>query len=364
MVKRADLAPILLVWYCPPFPISSPYCPFHVKPLLTRLSAFRTLLTLVAMFVLAAVPGKAQTDDGLPANLSRGLHPLVRWHQSEADSLKAMSKADDRAALQAKLGRNGHRVQTDADARIVVNVRLDGSVPAGTVKKNLAALGAETTAEHVARRADGRDGLLTVHLPLDEAVAAAKTPGVFSILTAHRPRRRIGKVTSQGVAALQADTVQSQGYTGKGITVGVISDSYDVATAASAGAAITTHASDDVASGDLPGAGNPDGYTSPVVVLQDGSTDSQAGNEDEGRAMLQILHDVAPGANLAFCAVGESTSAFADNIRSLRTDSAALCDVIVDDIGFDDEPFFSDGVVSQAVDEVVTSTAIAGRPVI
>ena len=317
------------------------------------------------MLTLVALSAQAQTeDDGLPANLGRGLHPLVLWHQSETRSLKLLSKADHQSALQAKLGRNGRRIQTDADARVVVNVRLDGSVPTETVKTNLAALGVDVTAEHGARRADGRDGLLTVHLPLDQAIAAAKTPGVFSVLTAHRPRRRVGRVTSQGFAALHADAVNSAGYTGKGITVGVLSDSYDVATEASAGAPITTHASDDVASGDLPGANNPDGQTQPVVVLQEGSSDPQDESADEGRAMLQIVHDMAPDARLAFCAAGESITAFANNIHSLRTNSSAPCDIIVDDIGFDDEPFFSDGIVSQAVDDVVTSTSLAGRPVI
>ena len=43
---------------------------------------------------------------------------------------------------------------------------------------------------------------------------------------------------------------------------------------------------------------------------------------------------------------------------------AANCDVLVDDIGFSDEPFFSDSIVAQAVDEVVTSSAITGKKVI
>ena len=322
------------------------------------------MLFVLAACALSIPPLHAQDDDGLPANLSRGLHPLVLWHQSETRSLRSMSKAEHKAAVAAQLGRNNRRIQTDEDARIIVYVRLDGSVPAETVKKSLVALDASVTSEHVARRADGRDGLLAVHLPLDEAVAAAKTPGVFSVLTAHRPRRRIGRVTSQGVAVLHADTVNSLGYTGKGITIGVLSDSYNVATEASADAPITTHASDDVASGDLPGTNNPDGYTSPVVVLQDGSTDPSDENEDEGRAMLQIIHDMAPGANLAFCTAGETITDFAKNIVSLRTNPSTQCDILVDDIGFDDEPFFSDGIVSQAVDEVVTSTAIAGHPVI
>ena len=274
-----------------------------------------------------------------------------------------MSKADRKTAMQAKLGRDNRRIQIDADAKLIVNVRLDGSKPAEEVKQSLAKLGATVTSEHVARRVDGLDGLLSVHLPADQAVAAARTPGVFSVVTSHRPRRRIGAVTSQGVAALHADTVNAQ-YKGTGITVGVLSDSYNVATDRSAGAPVTTHAADDIASGDLPGANNPDGYTKPVIVLEDGSSDPDDENTDEGRAMLQIIHDVAPGAALAFCTAGESITDFAQNIRALRTNQDANCDVIVDDIGFDDEPFFSDGVVSQAVDEVVTSTTLAGRPVI
>ena len=80
--------------------------------------------------------------------------------------------------------------------------------------------------------------------------------------------------------------------------------------------------------------------------------------------MLQIIHDVAPGANLAFSVSGDSQNEFADNIRSLRTNQKAPCDVIVDDISFFDEPFFSDGPVAQAVDEVVTSSTLAGSKVI
>ena len=322
------------------------------------------LLVLAAALVFCGLSARAQQDDdGLPANLSRELHPLVLWHQRQTKSLQAMSQAGRKAAVVGELGRNRHRIQTDANANLIVNVRLDGSKSADEVKKNLAALGGTVSGEYVARRADGRDGILSVHLPADQAAAAAETPGVFSVVTAHRPRRRVGAVTSQGVAALHADTVNAQ-YNGKGIMVGVLSDSYNVATEASVGAPVTTHAQDDVASGDLPGTNNPDGFTTPVVVLQDGSSDPNDENTDEGRAMLQIIHDMAPGATLAFCTAGETITEFASNIRSLRTNQSADCDVIVDDIGFDDEPFFSDGIVSQAVDDVVTSTTLAGRQAI
>ena len=69
------------------------------------------------------------------------------------------------------------------------------------------------------------------------------------------------------------------GLDGTGVRVGVISDSYN-----SLGGA-----SGDVSSGDLPGN---------VTVLHEGT------GADEGRAMLQVIHDVAPGAQLLFAAAG------------------------------------------------------------
>ena len=46
--------------------------------------------------------------------------------------------------------------------------------------------------------------------------------------------------------------------------------------------------------------------------------------------MLEILHDLAPGAELGFATAFTSDASFADNIRALRVDAG--CDVIVDDI--------------------------------
>ena len=311
------------------------------------------LLTLGLLPVLGLLSARAQDDD-LPPNLGHELHSLVQWHRTQTAAADAKQR---QLALRTHLETDarGKRVQTDGAGAVIVNIHLDGSVPAAEVEKNLAAMGLTVTSVHAPRRADGRDGTLSAHLPLDRAVDAAKTPGVFSVLVAHRPRVRVGKVTSQGVAALHADTVQST-YTGTGITVGVISDSYDKATADSAGYAPSTRAADDIASGDLPSAG--------VTVLKDATGDAASYATDEGRAMLQIVHDMAPGATLAFCSSGDTTDEFADNIRALRTSSNTLCDVIVDDIGFDDEPFFSDGVVAQAVDDVVTSSALSGNKVI
>jgi hypothetical protein len=114
----------------------------------------------------------------------------------------------------------------------------------------------------------------------------------------------------------------------------------------------------DVTRGDLPGPANRARRTIPVNVIEDGDP-SDLFNIDEGRAMLQIIHDVAPESALAFCTAGVTQAAFASGIRRLRTEAG--CDVLVDDIGFPDEPFFSDGIVAQAVEEVVNSDTLAGR---
>ncbi|MBL0095098.1 MAG: hypothetical protein IPP46_00450 [Bacteroidetes bacterium] len=104
----------------------------------------------------------------------------------------------------------------------------------------------------------------------------------------------------------------------------------------------------DVNNYDLPGPGNPNN-NKPITVLQEFPYGRRS---DEGRAMLQILHDIAPKAELAFHSGFISPGNFAEGIKAL--DSIG-CDIIVDDVTFITEPYFTDGVVSQAVDEVAAN---------
>lgn len=135
---------------------------------------------------------------------------------------------------------------------------------------------------------------------------------------------------------------------GDGVKVGILSDSYDN----------LKTASDGVEQGELPGAGNPFGFTKPVQVLQD----LISGGIDEGRGMAEIIHDVAPGAELLFNTAFVGQAAFALSILKLADKG---CNVITDDVYYYAEPFFQDGVIAQATDRVkkqgVTYFSAAGN---
>jgi hypothetical protein len=158
----------------------------------------------------------------------------------------------------------------------------------------------------------------------------------------------IGQVTSEGVKAMQADTGMAQyGFEGEGIKIAVLSDSFNYL-----GGAAT-----DVATGDLPGPGNPFGNTTPVTVVQDLPPGNLlAPGSDEGRAMMQIVHDMAPKAQLFFATADISEAGFATNIETLRT--VYGCDIICDDVGYFDESPFSDSLPAQAVNVVTAAGAI------
>ncbi|NAZ87611.1 S8 family serine peptidase, partial [Kineococcus indalonis] len=232
----------------------------------------------------------------------------------------------------------------DAQGRVLVQVTARAGTDAAAHRARVEELGMAVTA------VEERRGVLEGFLPLERARAVSALAGTGTVVLSPAPLTHAGGATSQGVALQRVDRVQAAGVTGEGITIGALSDSYDVASTTVDGGPLTVRAADDVRTGDLPGPGNPRNPT-PVRVLREAPAD-QAGS-DEGRAMLQIAHDVAPGADLCFATALGGEVAFADSIRALA-DPAGGCgaDVVVDDVVYLSEPFFSDGVVGDAVDAV------------
>jgi hypothetical protein len=206
-------------------------------------------------------------------------------------------------------------------------------------------------------------------LPVSQLDAATAATEVHSIRAA-MSRTRTGAVTSQGDFAQHSNLVRAANpsLTGSGVTVGVLSDSFDcyavyaanhVSASGNAGYAnngFTATAAMDISTGDLP---------STVNVIEEADPNgggcmnygapTQLPFGDEGRAMLQIVHDVAPGASLAFYTAENSEADFASGIGKLAASVAsggAGAKVIADDVGYFDEPIFQDGIVAQAIDAV------------
>ncbi len=266
--------------------------------------------------------------DGPLANVGLGLSLLYHEHESYLDQ-----------GLAEPFEPSSELFKVDKEGRVVVDLVVDS--PAGStswqhgaeLQQNLIDLGLKITGTWGA--------MVSGLLPISAIPQLAALDGIRSAM-ATTVVTNVGLTDTQGDVAQRSDEARAGfGVDGSGITVGVLSDSYDTS------GAFEIRAADDVASGDLPGLTNPLGYTTPVNVLQDFA----GGTIDEGRAMLQIVHDVAPGANLAFHTALEGQAGFANGIIDLATEAGA--DVIVDDIIYFAEPMFQDGIIAQAVDQVV-----------
>jgi hypothetical protein len=211
-------------------------------------------------------------------------------------------------------------------------------------------------------------------LPVSRIMDAAALSQLGAIHAAlPRPRAASGILATQGDYVQHSSAVRAAypSLTGTGVTVGVLSDSFDcyevyaqpgsgVPVSGFSGYAFNgfkATAEDDEASGALPAKVTvlAEPYTATPSATGDclayGAPD-QPPFTDEGRAILQVVHAVAPGAKLAFYTGDDSEADFANGIGTLAANGAK---VIADDLGYFDEPFFQDGIVAQAIDAVEAS---------
>ena len=157
----------------------------------------------------------------------------------------------------------------------------------------------------------------------------------------------VNQVDPEGDKAHAADVVRESllqmNVRGQGIKIGVISDTLNDLN-------------------DFYGKAVKANYVSKVTVVTDQYGAAQDGSfwctpfylplghcGAEGLAMLEIVHRLAPDAELFFATAGNSTSNMDDNIIEL---AAKGCNVIIDDVTFAPESPFQDGAIAKAVSKV------------
>jgi hypothetical protein len=165
-------------------------------------------------------------------------------------------------------------------------------------------------------------------LPYENLEAASEMGFVDKVTLPDYAYLRTGSTNTQGDAVMGSDDVRNVlGFDGSGVKVGVISDGVDSLAVSQA-------------TGDLPG------------IVQVGSN---IFGGDEGTAMLEIIHDIAPGAALAFHTAFPTSTQFLNAISYFMSIGV---DIIVDDVGFLTQPYFQDGQLAQAAQDAVDSGII------
>jgi len=209
------------------------------------------------------------------------------------------------------------RVSPQGDIHCYVYVDADGTTDANIQRLSEAGLRPELASKQM--------NVVQGWLSPEQLERVAALPFVRRIAPPdYAVTRCVGSVCTQGDAILNADDLRALGYDGTGVKVGVISNGVDSRASA-------------IASGDLPAS----------ITIHP----TLGGSGDEGTAMLEIVHDLAPGASLFFAGPATSTE-MVSAIDWLA--NTANCDVIVDDLGFYGEPFFADGAVALAARNAVT----------
>ncbi len=187
---------------------------------------------------------------------------------------------------------------------------------------------------------------VTVFFPINRLLELNEEEDVNFVRPVYPAVLNRGITTSQGHVVqgsqevLEAFQYEKDGQVlpvnGSDVRVGVLSDSYNTQPNDPANQV-------DIPQGDLPAT---------IDLLQEYPFGVAS---DEGRAMLQILHDVAPAADLGFRTGVVTPIDFAEGIQSFQS---AGYDVLVDDITFLTEPFFQDGVVGQASKEFIAAGGV------
>jgi hypothetical protein len=265
-----------------------------------------TLLLLTIVILSSGLEfARAEAQDKAPSKLAGTVQRMLGDLTAASAQRSALARAAvDLSALSNPL------VHVNAAGKIELVFHAAGAIGSAE-ERDLQALGADIVITLASPA-----GMIQAWVPYEQVEAAAALPWVVAVTPPAYGEHNVGPNQSEGVALHNADVAQAQGFIGTGVTVGVISNG--VANLAAS-----------VALGEL----------------QAGINVIAAGAGDEGTAMLEIIHDMAPGAALAFHANGAGTASHVTAVQNLVN---AGVNVIAEDLAFDAEPAFQQGVVATA----------------
>lgn len=347
-----------------------------------------TLLRRVALFLGMTMVVSTVSATDVPKNLGNDLDKLVesniaikKAHQSNAQIVTYNGFASERAALASDMA-----IREPSTNKYLVDIHPNGSVAFDKLKADLvkACPSLRITATDPKYR---RVGVIEGFISIDQVAKLANNKGVTSVQLGIKPYVKRSKVDAgpnpnlvaaltvvgtafdQGVTQHRVDKVStlynpsaSMSLDGSGISVGCMSDTYDTRAAA-------PHAAQDVANFDLPGAAGNPYNTTPVFLLQDDPTNGGNPPTDEARALCQVVYKMAPRAKLGVATANFGEVHFANTIRALAginsTDfpnastQGFAAQVLCDDVGYFDEPWYEDGIIGAGINEVAAVKNVA-----
>ena len=292
------------------------------------ISLLRVATLLAAALAAAPVFGQNQISDSVKNQIAQ----IIALKDSFSTGEKKLSSNLALASRQAHskpVGAAAPFVNPNiADRKGMVRVVIRGASSPALLKEITARGG------HVDAVAPSNERIEAT-VPLMQLEGLAARPEIGSIRQPPQARTNVGSLTTQAYVSHRVKPIVegASPITGSGIKVGVLSDTASTARIAAL-----------IASGDL-------GPTTTVLPGQGGLDPGS----DEGAAMMEIVQDLAPGAQLYFATAFDSEPSFAANIIAL---GAAGCTVIVDDVTYSDEAAFQDSEIAQAVNTFVAGGGI------
>jgi subtilisin family serine protease len=288
-------------------------------------------VALVTPLSLAAVVDATEANNNLGLSMTTNSQPPIQATPLESNARTKLGRHIDQLLSQDSLASRSSSAALSDTAYMrfkhgsLAQIYITLNVVSNSTLDLIRSLGVEIElVNQQLRKVQGWASVNTIEaLRNDKHVELIETPKYA--------QPRAGTALTQGDAIVKSNLLRQLGFRGKDIKVGIVSDGSNNWTTARA-------------SGNLPSSITQ--YGSCTIRAESQTICRSARTCNEGTAMAEIIHDIAPDASLAVASVNTSLE-FIARINQLANSFGA--DVIVDDLGFFGEPYFADGDLANAV---------------